>query len=169
MLAKPEVNHIKKLRNIKSLSINEISKRTGFCWSTVRKYADEDQLPVETTTVKRGMMYEEEWGEIVSDWLMEDRALKKKLRRNNKIIFEQLEKLGFPGSYRIVCHLIRDWNDSMVGDDNELKEEYVRLTHSPALAQVEFGITEAVQNGKIKDIHCLVMSFPLKALWNLNT
>lgn len=160
MLAMPEVNHIKKLRNIKSLSINEISKRTGFCWSTVKKYADEDHLPVETTTVKRGMMYEGKWGEIVSDWLMEDRALKKKLRRNNKIIFEQLGKLGFPGSYRTVCNFISDWNDSMIGEDDEVKEEYERLTHPPAEAQVDFGITEVVQDGKVKDIHCLVMSFP---------
>ncbi|MDA3129470.1 hypothetical protein ACFPTR_06200 [Aliibacillus thermotolerans] len=29
MLAMPEINHIKKLRNDKSLSINEISRRTG--------------------------------------------------------------------------------------------------------------------------------------------
>jgi len=33
-------------------------------------------------------MYEEEWGEIVIDWLTEDYALKKKLRRNNQTIFE---------------------------------------------------------------------------------
>ncbi|WP_281270236.1 hypothetical protein [Oceanobacillus arenosus] len=44
------------------------------------------------------MMYEEKWGEIVSDWLMENQALKKKLRRNNKNIFEQLQQLGFLGS-----------------------------------------------------------------------
>lgn len=37
MLAMPEVHHIKKLRNEKSLSINEISRRTGFCWETVKK------------------------------------------------------------------------------------------------------------------------------------
>lgn len=80
MLAMPEINHIKKLRNIKSLSINELSKRTGFCWKTVKKYADEDQLPKERVPKKRGMMYEEKWGEIVSDWLTEDYALKKKLR-----------------------------------------------------------------------------------------
>ncbi|WP_262421770.1 hypothetical protein [Bacillus aquiflavi] len=49
MPAMPEINHIKKLRNIKSLSINEISKRTGFSWTTVKKYADEDQLPEEKT------------------------------------------------------------------------------------------------------------------------
>ena len=44
------------------------------------------------------MMDEEEWGEIVSDWLMEDYALKRKLRRNNKILFKQLQQLNFPGS-----------------------------------------------------------------------
>ncbi len=41
------------------------------------------------------MMYEEKWGEIVTDWLMEDYALKKKLLRNNKNIFEQLQKFGW--------------------------------------------------------------------------
>src|SRR5699024_8499132 len=30
----------------------------------------------------------------------------------------------------------------------------------PAEAQVDFGITEAVHDGKLKDIHCLIMSFP---------
>lgn len=55
----PEINHIKNLRNNKSLSINEISKRTGFCWSTVKKYADDDHLPVEKTPFTKGMMYEE--------------------------------------------------------------------------------------------------------------
>ena len=160
MLAMPEINHIKKLRNVKSLSINEISKRTGFCWETVKKYADGDQLPQEKARKKRGMMYEEKWGEIVSDWLMEDYALKKKLRRNNKNIFEQLQKLGFPGSYRTVCNYIAEWKDKMLDEADEMKEESERLTHPPAEAQVDFGVTEVVHEGKVKDIHCLVMSFP---------
>ena len=124
MLAMPEINHIKHLRNNKSLSINEISKRTGFCWSTVKKYADEDQLPVEKHSLKKGMMYEEEWGDIVSDWLVEDRALKKKLRRNNKKIFEELEARGFPGSYRTVCNFIQEWNQAKINEADEYKEEY---------------------------------------------
>lgn len=65
MLAMPEINHIKKIRNEKSLSINEISKRTGFCWSTVSKYADNDQLPEEKIPVKKGMMYEGKWGRLL--------------------------------------------------------------------------------------------------------
>ena len=56
MLAMPEINHIKKLRNVKSLSINKISERTGFSWETVKKYADEDHLPSEVIPKKGGMM-----------------------------------------------------------------------------------------------------------------
>ncbi|WP_405098616.1 IS21 family transposase [Oceanobacillus sp. FSL H7-0719] len=107
------------------------------------------------------MMYEEQWGEIVIDWLVEDYALKKKSRRNNKNIFEGLQKLGFSGSYRTVCNFIQEeWKEKMLNETDELKEEYERLTHPPAEAQVDFGITEAIEDGKAKDIHCLVMSFP---------
>ena len=160
MLAMPEINHIKKLRNIKSLSINEISKRTGFCWETVKKYADDDQLPLETKVKKRGMMYEDKWGEIVSDWLMEDYALKRKLRRNNTIIFNQLKAMGFPGSYRTVCNFIAEWKEIKLDETNEVKEEVERLNHPPAEAQIDFGLTEVVHEGTFKDIHCLVMSLP---------
>lgn len=161
MLAMPEINHIKNLRNNKSLSINEISKRTGFCWTTVKKYADGDQLPEEKVSVKKGMMYDDNWGEIVIGWLTEDYSLKQKLRRNNTNIFKGLQKLGFTGSYRTVCNFIQnEWKEKMIDESDGLKEEYERLSHPPAEAQVDFGITEAVEDGKVKDIHCLVMSFP---------
>lgn len=100
MLAMSEVNCIKLLRNRKSLSINEISKTLGINWRTAKKYADDDQVPKEMVKKKSGMMYEENWGEIVSDWLGEDEKLKKKLRRTNKKIFNDLVKMGFTGSYK---------------------------------------------------------------------
>lgn len=106
------------------------------------------------------MMYEQKWGEIVSDWLMEDLSLKKKLRRNNKIIFKKLNLLGFPSSYRTICNFIAEWKDQMLDESEGIKEEYERLAHPPAEAQIDFGITEAVEKGKVKDIDCLIMSFP---------
>ncbi|KZM53515.1 hypothetical protein A3Q36_10525 [Geobacillus stearothermophilus] len=42
MLAMPEINRIRKLREKKGLSIAEISRETGYNWRTVKKYADED-------------------------------------------------------------------------------------------------------------------------------
>lgn len=56
------------------------------------------------------MIYQEKWVEIVSDWLMGDRALKKKLRSNTTIIFNQLESLSFPGYYRTVYNFVKEWN-----------------------------------------------------------
>ncbi|SES37367.1 hypothetical protein [Salisediminibacterium halotolerans] len=94
MLAMPDIKHIKKLRNEKSFSINAITKRTGISWGTAKKYADRDHLPSESSPEKRGMMYDEVWGDMVSDWLIEDYALKKKLRRTNKCLW-QYKNVGF--------------------------------------------------------------------------
>ncbi|MBL5776663.1 IS21 family transposase, partial [Heyndrickxia sporothermodurans] len=159
MLAMSEVNCIKLLRNRKSLSINEISKTLGINWRTAKKYADDDQVPKEMVKKKSGMMYEENWGEIVSDWLGEDEKLKKKLRRTNKKIFNDLVKMGFTGSYRTLCYFIADWRE---GKDRieERDKNSERLDHPPAEAQVDFGITEAVKDGKYIDVHCLLMTLP---------
>lgn len=83
MLAMPEVDYIKHLREEKDLSINEIARKTGCNWRTVKKYADGESLAEPLTFSKRGMMYEEEFGEIVDYWLEEDMKLKRKDRRTN--------------------------------------------------------------------------------------
>lgn len=44
MLAMLEVNYIKHLREKDDLSINEIARKTGFNWRTVKKYADGESL-----------------------------------------------------------------------------------------------------------------------------
>lgn len=160
MLAMSEVNCIKLLRNQKSLSINKISTTLGINWRTAKKYADHEQLPKETPVHKSGMMYQEKWGEIVSDWLAEDERLKKKQRRTRKKIFEDLQKMGFTGSYRTLCYFISDWREGKDRVEDEKDRNSERLTHPPAEAQVDFGITEAVKDGKYVDIHCLIMSLP---------
>ncbi len=54
MLAMSEINCIKLTRNEKSLSINKISRPLGINWCTSNKYADGDQLPVESKIKKEG-------------------------------------------------------------------------------------------------------------------
>lgn len=157
MLAMSDVNCIKKLRNEKGLSISEIQRVMKINWRTAKKYADEEQLPQPKLFEKKGMMYEEKWGEIVSDWLFEDSKLKKKSRRTKKQIFEDLREMGFEGSYRTVCYFISDWLNT---HQEEKDKGYERLEHPPGEAQVDFGVMEAVQDGEIVDIHALVMSFP---------
>ncbi|GFZ87002.1 transposase [Compostibacillus humi] len=157
MLAMSDINCIKKLRNEKGLSISEIQRVMKINWRTAKKYADEDQLPQQKEYKRKGMMYEEKWGEIVSDWLFEDSKLKKKSRRTRKQIFEDLREMGFKGSYRTVCYFISDW---LTTHQEEKDKGYERLEHPPGEAQVDFGVMEAVQDGEIVDIHSLVMSFP---------
>lgn len=80
----PEINSIKCLRNDKSLSINAIANIHNINWRTAKKYANGEQIPIEKTEKRKGMMYEEKWEDIVSDWLLEDQKLKRKSRRTNK-------------------------------------------------------------------------------------
>ena len=67
MLAMPKINYIKHLREIESKNITEIAKLTEIDWKTAKKYADNDQVPEVKIKKKRGMMYQEKWGQIVLD------------------------------------------------------------------------------------------------------
>ncbi len=157
MLAMSDINCIKHLRNNKGLSIRKIEETLGINWRTAKKYADGEQVPQIKNKKKKGMMHEEKWGEIVSDWLFEDQKLKKKLRRTNKAILDELKGLGFQGSYRTLSYFISDWKKNHQ-DDND--QGFERLEHPPSEAQVDFGIMEAVQDGEYVDVHTLIMSFP---------
>ena len=161
MLTMPEIHSIKCLRNDKSLSVNAIAKIHNINWRTAKKYADSEQIPKEEIKRKRGMMYEEEWGEIVIDWLLEDRKLKKKARRTNKKLYSSLKDLGFPGSYRTVCNFIQEWREGKdFSGEEKFDKNYERLSHPPAEAQLDFGVMEAVKEGEYIDVHCLVMTMP---------
>lgn len=107
MLAMPEVNYIKHLRENEDLNISEISRKIGVDWRTAKKYADGEVPDPALPDGKGGMMYTEGFGMVVDDWLEEDLLLKRKLRRNNKKIFEKLrDEHKFNGSYRTVCQYI---------------------------------------------------------------
>lgn len=158
MLTMSEINCIKHLRNEKGLSIDRIANTLQINWRTAKKYGDESELPPSIIKPKKGMMYEEKWGTMVSDWLFEDAKEKKKLRRNNLQLFKELQKHGFLGSYRTCCNFIQEWRVQHDGEDKDKGAE--RLEHPAGEAQVDFGIMEAVENGKSRDIRLLIMSFP---------
>lgn len=158
MLAMPEVNYIKHLRDNEDLTINEIAKKTGRNWRTIKRYADGD-VPLERLpSTNRGMMYEEGYGEIVDIWLEEDMKLKHKERRTSKRMFEQLrDEHDFKGSYRTVCEYVQYRRPVLKA---EKATRYERLEHPPGEAQVDFGQMTVVKDGAYKDLKILIMSFP---------
>lgn len=158
MLTMSDINCIKHLRNEKGLSIDAIANTLTINWRTAKKYADENELPSSIIKPRKGMMYQEKWGMMVSDWLFEDTKEKKKLRRNNSQIFKELQNYDFKGSYRTVCNFIEEWK--VQNDRTDLDKGTERLEHPSGEAQVDFGVMEAVEDGKTRDIRLLIMSFP---------
>lgn len=70
--------------------------------------------------------------------------------------------MDFKGSYRTVCYFISEWREGK-NDSGEIvpkDRNYERLQHPPGEAQLDFGLMEAVKDGKFVDIHCLVMTLP---------
>lgn len=123
----PEINYIKHLRENEDLSIAAIAKKLEIDWRMAKKYAD-GEVPLPPIVKKRrGMMYTEKYGQIVDIWLEEDMLEKKKQRRNNKKIFEQLrDEHGFPGSYRTVCEYIQHRKPEL---KLQQKRRHERLEH----------------------------------------
>lgn len=153
-----DINTIKNLRNNHDKSINEIATTLDINWRTAKKYADGLVLLEKNLKKKVGMMYDEDWGDIVSLWLEEDYRLPKKKRRTNKNYFEGLETIGFKGSYRTVCNFVHDWKSSHHRDLPSAG--YERLEHPPAEAQLDFGTMEVEHEGSFKDVKALVLSTP---------
>ncbi len=159
MLTMTDIHTIKNLRKNHDKSINHIRKELGVNWRTAKKYADQEDLPQPKLRKKTGMMYDEPWGERVALWLSEDAKLPRKKRRTNLFLYEQLNKQGFPGSYRTVCVFIQEWKAT---HSEEIQEDqgFERLEHPPGEAQLDFGTMEVVHKGAFKTIKALIMTFP---------
>lgn len=159
MITMTDINTIRNLRNAHGKSIREISRILDVDWRTAKKYADEDINPVPEVKVKKGMMYTEKWGEIVSCWIEEDSRLPRKKRRTNKQFYLDLVEIGFQGSYRTVCDYVASWKQTHINED-DYDEGYNRLEHPRGEAQLDFGTMEVAKDGKLVDIKVLVMVFP---------
>lgn len=158
MLTMTDINTIKNLRNNHGYSVDKIRKDLKINWRTAKKYADDDPLPLDAIHLKKGMMYDGKWGDIVSSWLAEDARLTKKKRRTTVQFLKELKAIGFTGSYRTVCMFVQEWHVTHI--EGGVDDGSERLEHPPADAQLDFGTMEVEHKGEFKDVKVLVMSFP---------
>ena len=83
-------------------------------------------------------------------WLEEDSKLRRKERRTNKKIFNQLKtEYNFKGSYRTVCEYIQLRKPQM---KIEKSTRYERLEHPAGEAQVDFGNMTVVKTVHTKTL-----------------
>lgn len=121
MLAMPEINYIKHLRENEDLSISDIAKKLGINWRTAKKHADGEVPIPKIPGNKQGMMYTEKYGQIVDIWLEEGSLI----TTSNKSYSEWGDMLG--SSVLATAILDRLLHHSSVfnirGDSYRLKEK----------------------------------------------
>lgn len=160
MLDMSQIDYIKRLREKEGCSIQEIARRLKINWRTAKKYADDVITVQEKPKNKRESPVMGPYIYVVNAWLEEDQRMPAKQRRTAKAIFNQLkETTDFTGSYRTVRRYVSKKKKDLI---KKHQEQFVKLTHDPGVAQVDFGEIKAINPklNKIVKYWYLVMSFP---------
>src|SRR5690554_3938905 len=158
MLEMSQIDDIKHLREKEGCSISEITRRLKINWRTAKKYADNNIEIQNTPTQQREKPVIGPYLQLIKAWLEEDLRMPKKQRRTAAAIYRQL-KNDFNGSIRTVRLYVSKIRKKLI---NAHQEQYVKLSHDPGVAQVDFGEFKAIDPAKkeIVSYHFLVMSFP---------
>jgi len=160
MLEMSQINYIKRLREKEGCSISEIARRLKINWRTAKKYADGEVEVQKLAKQQREKPVMGPYLFLIEAWLKEDLRMPRKQRRTAKAIYEQLKECtDFDGSARSVRHYVKKIRKELIDSQ---KKQYVKLTHKPAEAQVDFGEFKAINpdSEEILKYHFLVMSFP---------
>jgi transposase len=135
----------------------------GVNWRTGKKYADCDDWNQEwhpKRQKKRPVM--DPVADIVDAWLLDNLRLPKKQRYTAKAIYDRLvAEYDFQGSERTVRDYVAKRKPVLYAEYQVSEEEQaLKLEHPGGEAQADFGTVQVVDNGKLKEMHCLVLSFP---------
>jgi transposase len=96
--------------------------------------------------------------EIVDTWLLESMQEPRKYRHTAKRIYDRLvAEHSFTGSERAVREYVAQRKRVL---RVEKEERFAKLEHPGGEAQADFATVKIVDDGKIREIRCLVLSFP---------
>ncbi len=160
MLRMAQQKYIKDLYENEGLSLREISRRTGCCFETVRKYAYKEDWSEERKPNLNPENYPtlEAYIPTINTWLEADRKVPRKQRHTAKRIYDRLrEEHGFSGSYSCVKRYVRKKKQAL----RISSEGYLPLAQPEGWGQVDFGEVQ-YNNGQGQPCtgYELVVSFP---------
>lgn len=137
MLTVAQIDFIKERYEVEDLSISEVARRAGVSWPTAKKYLDSTpESGVRPQQVRKKRVMLQDYQEIILAWLEEDQLVPRKQRRTAERIYTMLkEQTDFVGSDRTVRHYVSKLKKQL----KNKHEDYTRLEHPPARAQVDFG------------------------------
>ncbi|MBS3813862.1 IS21 family transposase [Candidatus Bipolaricaulota bacterium] len=151
---------MKQLREEDEESITDIADTLGISWRTAKKYADGDLNTEDRPKQKRIRPVMGPYTEVVDAWLAEDMLAPRKQRRTAKAIYQQLkERTDYSGSARTIRRYVSKRRQELI---DAAKTQYVKLTHEPGTAQVDFGEFKGVhpETRKLHTYPYLVVTFP---------
>ena len=155
--------YLSVLREYEGLSLREISKKTGYHFNTVKKYADKEGWNTEYKVRKARGTLLEPLKEVIDDWLKEDLKRARKYRRTGTKIYKDLlnsEEYG---------ELLAVGQQTVINYVSRRKKELSKKTYETAMfglhtmceAQVDFGeVLVKMPNGSEEKWRELVISFP---------
>ena len=108
------------------LSISEIARRTSLSRNTIKKWLATDSGNVPKYRRSPAPTKLTPYEPQLRQWLEADSYRLKRDRRTALILFDELQKQGFPGSYTRVSEFIRRWREA--GSGSALSKAFVPLT-----------------------------------------
>ncbi len=112
------------------MPIREIARRTGLSRNTIKKYLREDAVEPRFKTPSRPSKLDP-YADRLSAWLLAQTRKSRKERRNVKLMYEDLVKLGYDGSYERVAAFARAWR----ADRHRAEQTIGRGTFVPLVFQ----------------------------------
>ena len=116
------------------MPIREIARRTGLSRNTIKKYLREDSVEPRFNTPRRPSKLDP-YADRLSAWLLAQTRKSRKERRNVKLMYEDLVKLGYDGSYERVAAFARAWRaDRHRAEQTTGRGTFVPLVFQPGEA-----------------------------------
>lgn len=160
MLNMAQVNYIKDLYENKGLSLREIARQTHHSFSTVQKYAYQDDWNKDKLPNLKPESYPilGEYIPYINEWMEMDCKMPRKQRHSVRRIYNRLcEEKGYTGSYSSVKRYVRKKRLTMNLDQTG----YLPIHHPAGWGQVDFGeFMYYDQNAKEHTGYALTISFP---------
>ena len=159
MLSMAKINDIKYLKQVQGFSYRKVMKITGHSYGTIRKYEEIENFNYTPIKRTKKTFKIDQYKEFVDKWLLSDIGKPHKQRHTAKKIYARLQekfkdKLNI--SYRSIAVYVSK-KRSELGIDTT---EYLKLSHLPGTAQVDFGKVVFKQGGKEVKGSYLVLTFP---------
>lgn len=94
---------------------------------------------------------------IVDAWLAEDARRRPKQRHTARRVHDRLvAECGYDGGYTTV----QKYAKARKAEVRSVKGEFLNLEWAPGEAQVDFGVCDFRVLGVVREVHCLVVTFP---------